>query len=121
MAILIGKYNPRETSMLYQLFTTSTHNGLSTHDRLRDYVKYCDGYQCIVKRGTSSVDDSRMDPDTTRIYEDHEIHKLLKDLAESTAYIKDNPSAYDRDELIDQAAAMSNAVYQFYTGMQVSS
>lgn len=115
MAILIGKYRNRHT--LYSLFTSSAHNGLSDTDRLRDYVKYCEGYQCIVKRGTSSIDDSRLDPETVQRYEDREIYKLMKALAENTAYIKDNPSAFDRDEMIDLSAAMSRALYQYYTGM----
>ncbi len=67
------------------------------------------GYEYSYTPWSADVDTSPFLPETRCLYESQE--EALLDIAETSAYLRDNPTAEDAAERMDFLAALSNAVY----------
>ena len=81
-------------------YTDSYRRHIETEER---------GYQYIFTAWPEEVDATAFDPESRCIYETQE--EALQDMAETSAYIRDNPTDQNAADMIDFLAALSNAVF----------
>ena len=67
------------------------------------------GYTHRYTKWSEDVSTSGLRPDSLSVYENQE--EALQDIAETSAYLRDNPSAQDAADRLDFLATLSNAVF----------
>ena len=67
------------------------------------------GYKYRYTAWSEEVKTSGLRPDSLSVYETQE--EALQDIAETSAYLRDNPTAEDAAERLDFLATLSNAVF----------
>ena len=67
------------------------------------------GYRYRYTAWSEEVKTSGLRPDSLSVYETQE--EALQDIAETSAYLRDNPTAEDAAERLDFLATLSNAVF----------